>query len=114
MLAYAPWPSSNPRWTTAFSSPHSVNYFFQRPNGGPVILGGSRVEAGEPYEFGVSDDSDSQVNSAVESALKRYLPSAFPGWFGGPAKAGDVEESWTGIMGYRVGGVPIVSRYERH
>lgn len=105
VLAYVPWPSANPRWTTAFSAPRPDNYFFQRPDGGPIIIGGSRVAAGEPYEFGVSDDST--VNPAVEEALRSYLPKQFPKWFG-PGREGDVEDSWTGVMGFRVSGTPLV------
>lgn len=106
VLAYTPQPTSNPRWTTAFSAPHAREYFFQRPNGGPVIIGGARAAAGAPYEFGVSDDS--QVNDRVEEELRGYLPQQFPRWFAN-GKEGRVEQSWTGVMGYRVGGVPLVS-----
>lgn len=105
VLAYAPQPTSNPRWTTAFSAPHSREYYFQRPNGGPVIIGGARAAAGAPYEFGVSDDS--QVNEGVETELQEYLPKQFPRWFE-DGKEGRVEQSWTGVMGYRDGGVPLV------
>ncbi|ORY73644.1 FAD dependent oxidoreductase-domain-containing protein [Leucosporidium creatinivorum] len=107
VLAYAPQPTSNPRWTTAFSAPHSREYFFQRPNGGPIIIGGARAAAGAPYEFGVSDDS--QVNDRVEEELREYLPKQFPRWFA-DGKEGHVDQSWTGVMGYREGGVPLVGQ----
>jgi hypothetical protein len=106
VLSYSPQPTSNPRWTTAFSGPHQREYFFQRPEGGPVIIGGARAAAGAPYEFGVSDDS--QVNERVEAELRGYLPQQFPRWFA-DGKEGQVEQSWTGVMGYRIGGVPLVS-----
>ncbi|KAL8291762.1 hypothetical protein RQP46_002020 [Phenoliferia psychrophenolica] len=57
VLSLVPSPLSNPHWTTAFSSDHSSEmYYFQRPNGGPVILGGARAFARPKFEFGTVDD----------------------------------------------------------
>lgn len=110
VMAYQPRhdSSSDPRWTTAFASPGGREYFFQRPGDqGPIILGGARYSAGKPFEFGESDDG--VVNSKVEKALAEYLPMQFPGYFAGPDREGREAQCWTGVMGYREGGVPMVS-----
>ncbi|KAM0751766.1 DAO-domain-containing protein [Meredithblackwellia eburnea MCA 4105] len=107
--------STNPHWTSAFSASEAFEYYFQRPNSGPIILGGGRAFAGDTnFEFGQSDDGS--LNGDVGEKLREYLKEQFPKWFEGgigdqlEASAGKVEREWTGIMAYRPSGEPIVGR----
>ncbi|KAK4702322.1 hypothetical protein P7C70_g3905, partial [Phenoliferia sp. Uapishka_3] len=95
VIAVTPSPSSNPRWTSAFSASESFEYFFQRKNGGPVILGGGRAFAGPRFEYGIVDDG--KVSKVVGGALREYLGDQFPKWFG--EEEGKFGMEWTGIMG---------------
>ena len=80
MITLAPSTASNPRWTSAFSASQSFEYFFQRPHGGSVVLGGGRAFAGPRFEFGITDDGS--VSPVVGKALREYLGEQFPSWFG--------------------------------
>ncbi|KAI5476862.1 FAD dependent oxidoreductase [Pseudohyphozyma bogoriensis] len=108
VISAVPLPSSNPHSTSAFSSTSGAHYFFQRPDGGPIILGGARVDAGKPYEFGVTDDS--RVNEKVGEGLRKYLGEEFPTVFRGEGRGVEVEREWTGIMGYTLSGDPLVGK----
>ncbi|GAA6059675.1 hypothetical protein JCM10212_000062 [Sporobolomyces blumeae] len=123
-----------PTWTNAFSSasPFDV-YMFQRTppgssgQGREIILGGCRDAAGAAdwFEFGQANDSTGSVNERVGTKLREYLGWQFEGleseesvWTRatsengsgrhGPYKAWTVDREWTGIMGFREGGVPLV------
>lgn len=99
LAAIQPTQTNNPHWKNGFGGP--ATYFFQRPNGGEVLLGGFR-ELNQPREeFGESDDST--ISAATSRGLRGYLVEQFPAWFevkeGG--EAGEVMIEWTGVMAYR-------------
>ncbi|KAJ7736538.1 FAD dependent oxidoreductase [Mycena maculata] len=81
-------------------------YWFPRPVTGNerplVILGGGREVQNPDFEFYQSDDST--VNQLVGVALRKFLPSVFPGKFAEEQP----EEEWTGIMGFTRSGDPFV------
>ncbi|GAA5902191.1 NAD(P)/FAD-dependent oxidoreductase [Sporobolomyces salmoneus] len=114
-----------PRFGNAFSAedPYDI-YMFQRSSPPStserreIILGGCRDRSGAAsrYEFGQSFDGEGSLNERVGEGLKGYLDWQFPRLFPG---SGDVEKEkrrgrwevdmeWTGIMGFREGGIPIV------
>ncbi|GAA5905933.1 hypothetical protein JCM6882_009074 [Rhodosporidiobolus microsporus] len=83
---------------------------------GEILIGGMRERA-EGWEWGVADDS--AVSGEVGTAVTESLGGSWPGLFellgeGGEKGDGDgkvgveVREEWTGIMGYREEGNPIV------
>jgi len=95
---------------------------FQRTSPGSrreIILGGCREESGEKekYEFGKSDDGIGSIDRNVGKRLREYLEWQFPTVFDSGEEAKDEKErkkwevgqEWTGIMGFREGGIPIVS-----
>ncbi|GAA5938151.1 NAD(P)/FAD-dependent oxidoreductase [Sporobolomyces koalae] len=107
--------SSWPRFTNAFSAEHPFDiYMFQRTldtDRREIILGGCREESGPRtrYEFGQSFDGAGSVNKLVGNKLRQYLAWQFPNSFrSDQPRAVQVELEWTGIMGFREGGVPIV------
>ena len=67
-------------------------------------MGGERAMAGPPYEFEETDEG--KANLKIGEALRGYLGQQFPGWL--EKEEGTVEMEWTGAMGYRKGGVPLV------
>ncbi|KAJ6463673.1 FAD dependent oxidoreductase [Mycena vitilis] len=73
-------------------------YWFPRPVVGAenplVILGGAR-EVAPDFEFYQADDS--VLNDAAGLALRKFLPTVFPGKFDEDVQP---EEEWTGIMGF--------------
>ncbi|BGP11666.1 hypothetical protein JCM10049v2_007586 [Rhodotorula toruloides] len=125
MLALHPTSSSSsPNWTPAFSPssppdpPHSSNhpkgvnaYFFQRSYSaagrerGEILLGGEREKA-EGWEWGVADDAS--VNQVVSGKLKEAMGKLFPSKFGKAMDGTEAVMEWTGIMGYRSEGNPMV------
>jgi hypothetical protein len=94
---------------------------FQRSKGErEIILGGCRDRAGpkENYEFGKSYDGVGSVNETVGKGLRDYLSWQFPKVFSTTRgekvqkreeSSWQVDMEWTGIMGFREGGIPIVS-----
>lgn len=81
-----------------------------------IILGGGREATAPVYELGIADDST--LNPVVGKTLRAFLPAIFSA---SPAvrteeyDAGEqrshweVEQEWTGIMGYTKIGDPFVS-----
>jgi len=122
--AIPPSPSSKwPTWTNAFSAERPFDiYMFQQTASGSkreIILGGCREESGEKenYEFGKWDDGIASIDRKVGRRLREYLKWQFPRVLaaGGEkeekeTKSWEVGMEWTGIMGFREGGIPIVSR----
>lgn len=84
-----------------------------------IILGGCRESSGPKgnYEFGQSFDGVGSVNEEVGRKLRRFLEWQFPRVFreeqyvdNEKAASWEADLEWTGIMGFREGGIPIVSR----
>ncbi|KZV72829.1 FAD dependent oxidoreductase [Peniophora sp. CONT] len=85
-------------------------YWFPRPVHGEVelpivILGGGRETAGPTFETFESDDS--LLNPRVGSALRKFLPTVFPGKYEEGSDSNVLME-WTGIMGHTRSGDPLV------
>ncbi|GAA5964276.1 hypothetical protein JCM3765_002794 [Sporobolomyces pararoseus] len=121
-------PSSWPQYGNAFLAEQPFDiYMFQRSSQfsqgrREVILGGCRDRSGpgENYEFGKSFDGPGSVNEEVGKGLREFPNRQFPKVFSADSseeqlgddtlKATDweVDMEWTGIMGFREGGIPIV------
>ncbi|GAA6038753.1 hypothetical protein JCM8097_002383 [Rhodosporidiobolus ruineniae] len=127
LLPTSPTPSTPfAPWKNAFS-PASLHpgkgvntYAFQRQwsaageRRGEIIIGGMR-EFAEDWEWGVTDDGS--VSTQVGRGVRESFGKVWPGVFevdGVTAEGGEgkerieVREEWTGIMGYREEGNPIV------
>ncbi|GAA6015189.1 hypothetical protein JCM10207_003636 [Rhodosporidiobolus poonsookiae] len=132
-LSPPPPSSSFANWRNAFSpssdSPgRGVNtYVFRRAwsaageKEGEVIVGGMREHA-EGWEWGVSDDAS--LNEVVGGKIRESVGTVWPRVFeleaegekerrGEERKEGEkvrlrVQREWTGIMGYRASGNPVV------
>ncbi|GAA5987116.1 hypothetical protein JCM11641_006432 [Rhodosporidiobolus odoratus] len=83
---------------------------------GEIIIGGMR-EHTEGWEWGV--ENDGEVNVEVGKALRKSLKVTWPGVFDVRRKGStsrrkpeteelQVQREWTGIMGYRAEGIPLV------
>ena len=84
-----------------------------------VILGGCRDKSGPDsnYEFGKSFDGVGTVNKDVGDGLREFPNRQFPKVFSAASSEDqldskvtewEVDMEWTGIMGFREGGIPIV------
>ncbi|KAF5319723.1 hypothetical protein D9619_008820 [Psilocybe cf. subviscida] len=81
-----------------------------------IVFGGARQHSGGTLETGMVDDSI--VNPLVTAALRRFLPTVFPGQFGEvpderEAEGDPWEMEWTGIMGFTSTGEPLVGPITR-
>ncbi|KAJ6548117.1 FAD dependent oxidoreductase-domain-containing protein [Mycena vulgaris] len=85
---------------TGYWFPRPVQHGDERPL---VILGGTREEAGPPFEEGITDDGT--VNPRVGAVLRAFLPALFPGMYE-PGR--EPEREWTGIMAYTSLEIPFV------
>jgi hypothetical protein len=117
----SPTPSSSPGPSSESEGSGSGSREDQDPL---IILGGGRESTAPQYESGVADDSE--VNPVVGRALRGFLPALFavsrsddsnPGEQTskcgeeeeGVRPSWEVEQEWTGIMGYTKIGDPFVS-----
>ncbi|GJN94061.1 hypothetical protein Rhopal_007125-T1 [Rhodotorula paludigena] len=118
-------PSTPPKreeaWANAFSSenaPRNSTYFFQRAvketqkgggegnvQGGEILIGGMR-ERVPGMEWGVADDG--ALNPVVGDALRGAVGDMFPSRFGHEGEGLRVGMEWTGVLGYREEGNPMV------
>lgn len=96
----------------AWTGNEGFEYWFPRPleHGKEhplVIIGGGR-DATQP-DYGVYVADDSEVNVKAGNALRKFLPTLFPGKY---AEGREPEMEWTGIMGYTAtGGAFVSGRY---
>lgn len=95
-----PTPPNHPNTNPSFAS--LSEYLFHRPSG-DIIIGGARAFAGPPFEAGVTDDSS--VNEIVGKKLRENVKALF-GW----SEDGEVAMEWTGIMGYKETGHPLMGK----
>ncbi|OBZ73683.1 hypothetical protein A0H81_06486, partial [Grifola frondosa] len=93
---------------SGFSGNEGFEYWFPRPVTSAeetplVILGGGRESTRPAFELYTVDDS--VVNKHVGEALRKFLPSVFPGKY---EVGREPEMEWTGIMGFTKSGDPFV------
>ncbi len=86
---------------TAFAANEGFEYWFPRPVKNPgerplIILGGGR-EIREQYELYETDDS--KVNDTISHAMRKFLPSVFPGKF---EEGREPEMEWVSVHSPRL------------
>lgn len=93
---------------TAWSGNEGFEYWFPRPVKGTettplVILGGGR-EMAKP-RYGLYEVDDSVCDEAIGQAMRKFLPTVFPGKY---EEGREPEVEWSGIMGFTKTGDPFV------
>ncbi|TFY67270.1 hypothetical protein EVJ58_g1719 [Rhodofomes roseus] len=92
----------------AWTGNEGFEYWFPRPleegqEHPLVIIGGGREATLPKYELYVADDS--AINPKAGAALRKFLPTLFPGKY---EEGREPEMEWTGIMGYTASSDPFV------
>lgn len=86
-------------WPFGLVANFGYEYWIQRPDG-RIVLGGMRWRS--PMQE-VNNDDDGSLDPNVSAGLRKFLPSHFPA-----LRGIEVEQEWTGIMGYTPDFNPLV------